>query len=109
MTNLAGLPPLGQKQARIISPAIRKSARGQQCTMRSDWCCHDPATVVLCHMPVRRFSLGGLGMKVPDIFAYYGCHTCHAHEADMGWDDLLRAMVETQMRMIEAGLIEVSQ
>ena len=95
------------KQPRIISQAIRKSARGQTCTMRSDWCDGQIDTVVFCHAPVRRFGLGGIGMKVPDIFGYYGCHACHAHEGDMGWDDILRAMVETQMRMVRAGLIEV--
>ena len=99
--------PLGLKQPRIVSPAIRKSAQGQTCTMRSDWCEGRIDTVVFCHLPVRRFGLGGTGMKVPDIFGYYGCHQCHAHEADMGWDDLLRALCETQMRMIRAGLISV--
>ena len=48
-----------------------------------------------------------MGMKVPDIFGYYGCYQCHAHEADVGWDDLLRALCETQMRMIRLGLITV--
>ena len=95
------------KQPRIISQAIRKSAQGQTCTMRSDWCEGRIDTVVFCHLPIRRFGLGGMGMKVPDIFGYYGCHQCHAHEADMGWDDLLRALCETQMRMIRAGLISV--
>ena len=95
------------KQPRIVSPAIRKSANGQTCTMRSDWCEGRIDTVVFCHLPVRRFGLGGLGMKVPDVFGYYGCHQCHAHEADVGWDDLLRALCETQMRMIRAGLIVV--
>ena len=95
------------KQPRIISQAIRKSAQGQTCTMRSDWCEGRIDTVVFCHLPVRRFGFGGMGMKVPDIFGYYGCHQCHAHEADMGWDDLLRALCETQMRMIRAGLISV--
>lgn len=46
-------------------------------------------------------------MKVPDLFGYYGCHMCHAHESDMGWDDILRAMCETQMRLLAAGLIVV--
>ena len=100
---------LGLKQPRIISPAIRKSAHGQTCTMRSDWCNHDPATVVFCHAPVRRFGLGGIGMKVPDIFGYHGCCACHAHEADMGWDDILRAMCETQMRLVRAGIIAVTK
>ena len=95
------------KQPRIISQAIRKSANGQTCTMRSDWCEGRIDTVVFCHLPVRRFGLGGMGMKVPDIFGYHGCHQCHAHEADVGWDDLLRALCETQMRMIRAGLITV--
>ncbi|WP_312530376.1 nuclease domain-containing protein [Paracoccus sp. (in: a-proteobacteria)] len=99
--------PLGQKVGKIVSTAIRDSARGQTCTMRSDWCNHDPSTVVFCHAPVRRFGLGGMGMKVPDLFGYYGCHMCHAHESDMGWDDILRAMCETQMRLLAAGLIVV--
>lgn len=45
--------PLGQKVGKIESTAIRASARGQTCTMRSDWCNHDPSTVVFCHAPVR--------------------------------------------------------
>ena len=97
--------PLGLKQPRIISPAIRKSANGQTCTMRSPWCNHNPATVVFCHAPIRRFGFGGIGMKVPDIFGYYGCSDCHRHEADMGWDDILRAMCETQMRLLRAGIL----
>ena len=95
------------KQPRIVSPAIRKSAHGQTCTMRSDWCTGQIDTVVFCHLPIRRFGLGGMGMKVPDIFGYYGCHQCHAHEGDVGWDDLLRALCETQMRMVRDGLITV--
>lgn len=105
--DLAGRGALGQKTGRIESSAIRKSAKGQTCTMRGPWCNDNPETVVFCHAPIRRFGLGGMGMKVPDLFGYYGCSDCHAHEADMGWDDVLRAVCETQMRLLSAGLIVI--
>ena len=67
----------------------------------------DAEATVFCHAPIRRFGLGGMGMKVPDLFGYYGCSACHAHESDMGWDDILRAVCETQMRLLNAGLIVI--
>ena len=56
---------------------IRKSAKGQECTLQfSGICNHDPETTVLCHSPF--LSSGrGMGIKAPDTDAVYGCSCCH--------------------------------
>lgn len=88
---------------------FRKSARGEDCTLRLQGDC-DPETVVLCHLP----SGAGMGRKSPDWFAVYGCSTCHSiidgrtptgiprFEIEQ---QKLRALFETQVRMREKGLI----
>jgi Protein of unknown function (DUF1364) len=53
--------------------AIRKSARGQDCTVRIPGVCNfDPATTVLAHIN------GGGGMKSGDNEGAYCCHDCHS-------------------------------
>lgn len=53
--------------------AIRKSARGQECTVRiPDVCNFDPATTVLAHR-----NGGSAGMKNGDNEAAYCCSACH--------------------------------
>lgn len=52
-------------------------------------------------------------MKVPDVFAAFGCEHCHAvidgrAQGNFSEADLLRALAETQMRWIESGLIKVA-
>ena len=52
---------------------IRKSAKGEECTVRIPGvCCHNNDTVVLAHI-----GGGGMGMKQPDCEAAYCCSTCH--------------------------------
>lgn len=95
---------------RIESNKLRQSARGRDCTLRLPGICRrDSETVVLCHLPV---GMKGMGMKSPDLFAVFGCDTCHAvidgrtrGEFDQG--DLLRALAETQMHWVETGLLVV--
>lgn len=95
---------------KVVSKKLRDSARGQSCTLRIVPCASDE-TVVLCHLPIKGF--GGMGMKVPDVFAAFGCEHCHAvidgrAQGNFSEADLLRALAETQMRWIESGLIKVA-
>jgi hypothetical protein len=95
------------KPKKIKSPKVRKSAEGESCTMRLVGICdRDPKNVSLCHVNSFR---KGVGNKSHDIHAYYGCNSCHAEETANRVDasDILRAMMETQDRMIQKGLIEV--
>lgn len=108
MSNLAGLPPLGQKQPPLVSPVLRQSARGETCTLRLPGCCNgDPSTTVLAH--VRAFGWAGMAQKPPDFLAVFACSACHdaldlrKSDAPWGWDDILRALGETLMRHHAAG------
>lgn len=95
---------------KVVSKKLRDSARGQSCTLRIAPCASDE-TVLLCHLPVKGF--GGMGMKVPDNLAVFGCDHCHAvldgrAKGEYNTADLLRALAETQMYWIESGLIKVA-
>jgi hypothetical protein len=56
---------------------IRKSAKGQECTIRLPGVCnYDISTTVLCHS--NELAAGkGMGLKAPDTNAAYGCSACH--------------------------------
>lgn len=86
------------------SKKIRESARGESCSLRVSPKCQDGETVVLCHL---NSNYRGVGIKSPEIFAVYGCYWCH-QELDasrVGADDQLRALMETQMKLVNKGLI----
>ena len=55
---------------------ILKSAKGQPCTVRSDWCNGDPATTVAAHS---NQSIHGKsrGMKAHECYIAYACSDCH--------------------------------
>lgn len=57
---------------------IRRSAKGEECTIElAGICNHNPETVVWCHE--NSYSAGkGMGMKARDERGAYGCSTCHA-------------------------------
>lgn len=93
------------KPRKCVFPVIRNFARGQTCTLRMPWCNNDQATVVHCH--IRQKGFNGIGQKPLDIFGYHGCSECHRREGEAGFDDLLRAMKETQTRLYDAGILEV--
>lgn len=65
------------KASRPKSTPIRRSARGEDCTLMIPGVCNcDPETVVLCHS--NRLADGkGMGLKAPDTEAAYGCSCCH--------------------------------
>lgn len=89
-----------------IVSKIRKSAQGESCTLRLDGCKDNQETVVFCHLNT---PYKGIGLKSPDLFGVYGCYHCHtlldAHKATA--EDKLRALIETQYRLIQKGLINV--
>lgn len=89
--------------------ALRRAARGQECTLRLPGCLGGTDTVVLAH--IRRFGMGGMGIKPPDWCAVFACAHCHAiqesrdPEAPCGDDDILRALIETISLQVRAGNI----
>ena len=112
--NLAQKPPLGLRAPASVSREIRRSARGQPCTLRVPGVCTgDPDTTVACH--VQAPGMGTMAGKQSDLHVIHGCSACHAvldcrdrwADAAIGWDDVLRALIETQNRLIRAGLLEV--
>jgi hypothetical protein len=89
---------LRQKVPSYVSKKLRDFARGQDCTLQLEGICNrNPETTVMCH--IRAFGMAGVGMKSHDFFAYHGCSDRHAHEKEAGWDEILRAMMQTQARV----------
>lgn len=92
---------------------LRKSARGEECTLQMHpYCNGNPETVVLCHLP----SDSGMGQKSPDWWAAYGCSACHNVIDGRSGHLLDRVIVNecmrmghyrTLQRMIEKGLITI--
>ena len=100
------------KAPRVVSKPMTDAANGQTCALRIPGVCNgDPATTVACH--VRIPGNAGTGMKPDDLFVIDGCAECHRvmdnralwESAPIGWDDVLRALIETQRRRLHAGLI----
>lgn len=96
---------------RVESKKLRDAAKGKDCTLRLPGVCNfDSATTVLAHVPC---GMKGMGMKGPDNIAVDACSSCHdvldgraKGEVD-AWD-IVRALAETQMRWIQAGLIKIA-
>ena len=90
---------------------IRKSARGEDCSLRLGQC-SSPETVVLAHIGRNR----GMSIKCADYFAVYACQNCH--DAIDGrvkslFDpaeieaEKLRALEETLDKLFAKGLLNV--
>ncbi len=91
---------------------LRKSAQGQQCTLRLTGCNYNPETVVLAHIRNNQFC--GVGMKPPDYMGVFACSNCHDKidgriKSDDTYKDILRAQNETLKYWFDAGLIEVNK
>ena len=93
------------KEKRIVSKTLRDAANGQECTLQMPWCNHNTETTVHCHM--RKFGMTGANQKPQDIFGFHACCECHRREGEAGWEDILRAMMITQTRLIQMGIITV--
>lgn len=62
-----------QKKNPVKSNKLRKSARGQDCTLSiPDVCNYNPETVVLCHFPSEIAA-----SKSTDMSSGFGCSACH--------------------------------
>jgi hypothetical protein len=93
---------------------IRKSAHGENCTVRIvGYCNNNPETTVLAHINGVRFE-HGVGRKVNDIHGAYCCSSCHDaldyrvrtnHTRDQLKLWHLEGVIETQLKLIDAGLI----
>ncbi len=92
---------------------ITKSARGEYCSLRLSDNCQDGETVVLCHIGRDR----GMAIKCGDHFAVYGCSSCHEiidgkvktiFTAGDLEREKLRALEETQSKLINKGLLVIS-
>ncbi len=107
--NITNRGPLGLKVSPVVSSAIRDSAKGEECTLNGPNCNHDPATTVLCHL--RYFGWAGIAQKPHDFLAVYGCSACHddldKRSGGIGYEDILRALGKTLMRLHAKGLIAV--
>ena len=104
-----------QKGVRPVkSEPMRKASKGATCTIRVACGKIIPATdAVGCH--ARFFNFAGVAQKVDDLFLIDGCPSCH-HVLDhrnlwpewsLGWDDVLRALMESQMRRRASGIIKL--
>ena len=93
----------------IRSQALRESARLQRCTLRFPGCNHNPETTVLAHVPC---GMRGMGMKGPDNISVFSCGNCHdvldrAGNAAIDWQQVVRAIAETQAAWVESGLVTI--
>ena len=92
------------KPKKIRSKKITDSAKGQSCTLRiAGVCNYNNETVVACHLPGNK----GTGTKNHDIFCVHACSLCHLalDRGNVSNKDKLRALQETQLRLVEMGLI----
>ena len=100
------------KQSNLVSNAIRKSAKGEDCTLNiAGVCNYDNSTTVLCHFPS---ETSGKGKKSTDFSAGYGCCRCHDvidGRVKYSGNDLdfymRRSQTRTLHRLMEKGLVTV--
>lgn len=95
----------------MVSKKIRNSAKGEECALRLGNC-SSSETVVLAHIGKNR----GMGYKCGDHFAVYACYNCHdiidgrqksAYSKIELEAEKLRALEETQQKLIDKGLLNV--
>ena len=92
---------------------LRKLARGKDCQVRlPEACCGDSSTTVLAHYRLAGYS--GMGLKSPDWFGAWACHTCHdvVDRRSLGHLDLnyvkrahLEGVLRTQAALLKAGVV----
>lgn len=112
--NLTGQPIYQKGQKPRKSKPLRDASRDATCTLRIPGIClPGNETVVGCH--VRMTGFCGVALKPDDLFLIDGCSACHAaldsrdwKDLGLTWNDVLRALMESQLRRKEAGLIRVT-
>ena len=99
-----------QKHKSIRIKKIRDSARGQDCTVNTQFCSHNNETTVLAHYgePGEK----GVGIKADDTSGFYSCYDCHIaidqhklSSADEIWY-CFRACRRTWKLLLEKGVLE---
>lgn len=111
--NLTGRPIFDKNAKPVKVPAIRNAARNETCTLRLPGCNGDTATTVLAHL--RFFGAAGTAGKPADYKAVFACSACHdqldrrAEDASWGWDDVLRALMETLDRQYSSGNLHMGK
>lgn len=112
--NLTGQPIYQKGRKPAVSKAVRNDARDRACTLAIPGiCARDPARTVGLHL--RLFGFAGGAQKPDDLFMVDGCDCCHAvldsrdkwADAGIGFDDVLRALMQTQRNRRAAGLISL--
>ena len=86
---------------------ITESARGEDCSLRvSPNCTDEYGYVVFCHL---NSNYRGMGIKSPDLFGVFACTYCQAllDVSKVDYQDQQRALFETQMKLINKGLITI--
>jgi hypothetical protein len=93
---------------------IRKSAKGENCTVRLVGICNrNPETVVLAHYRLPGYC--GTGIKPPDFMGAYACSACHDEadrrtrhlEADFVQTAFAEGVMRTLVLLHEKGLVRV--
>jgi len=96
------------KSFTVVSEAIRKSARGKDCTLRLDGCLGGGETTVHAHLR-GKWALG-IAKKPSDFMGVRACSNCHDREGmNLGCTDYdrLRALYETMTQLFAEGLLVV--
>jgi len=112
MSNLCNRPiyAKGQKPAKV--PALRNASRDMACKLAIPGVCRfDDAHTVGAHL--RLFGIAGGAQKPDDIFIIDACDRCHAvqehrskwADAQLGFEDVLRALMQSQLHRRASGLI----
>lgn len=98
---------------KIKSKAIRKSARGEQCTVESGLCNRNTETTIFAHIPDGQ---SGMGTKPNDTSGVYACSACHdvidgrlcySDFESHRWWYLCRALQRTMFRLVEKGVVTI--
>lgn len=96
------------KKSRPKTTPIRKSAKGEECTLRLlGVCCGDSSTVVWAHSNSQAHG-HGMGLKASDEYGCYACFACHDAldgRARPSWLTQERIRAEFERAMLESRLI----
>lgn len=97
----------------IRSAAIRRAAKGEECTLQIFGCCvGGTETTVLAHLHDETFGMGQKADDTSAVFACIGCHdeidgrTRKTNGADLTWY-MLRALKRTVRRLHEREVVTV--
>lgn len=94
-----------------MSKKTKDSARGEDCSLRLTQC-SSIETTCLCHIG----RIRGMAIKCSDNFAVYACSNCHdiidgrtpsVFNSDELSTEKLRALEETQEKLINKGLLSI--